>query len=511
MSNQIWARKPVSMFEEDQKNSKLNKVLGKWGLTAMGIGAVIGAGIFVLTGLAAREYAGPALAVSFIIAGIGCAFAALCYAEFASLLPVEGSAYAYSYATMGEFFAWIIGWDLILEYAMASASVAVGWSGYLGKFLALFNIHLPLWLMHDHATVTRILNEATSKGVIGDLSNQYSSIDVPSFMGFNIAFNLPAFFIIMIVTAILVKGIKEAANTNLIMVAVKVAVILFVIIVGSFFIDTNNWVPFIPERYIDASGHGHYGWMGVLSGAAYVFFAYIGFDAVSTQAGEAKNPQKSVPFGIIVSLIVCTILYILVALVLTGMISYKEIDLEAPLSAVFASYNLGFAVFIISIAAIAGLTSVLLVMLLGQSRVFYAMSRDGLLPKSTFGELHNKFKTPYKATILTGVVVAFISALTPIEDIAKLVNIGTLLAFILVCIAVWIMRVKEPDRPRPFKTPYLPVVATLGILSNLAMMLSLELVNWLRLVAWLAIGCIIYFAYSKRHSLLGKRLKENKL
>ncbi len=509
-SQQILARKPVELFEQDIQKSGLKKVLGKWGLTAMGVGAIIGAGIFVLTGLAAKEYAGPALALSFIVAGIGCTFAALCYAEFASMLPVEGSAYAYSYATMGELFAWIIGWDLILEYAMASSSVAVGWSGYLGKLLALFNVHLPLWLMHDYPTAAKLLLDASVQGSLSTLSSHYSNLNLPVVFGHHIAFNLPAFLIIAVVTAILVRGVKEASGTNIIMVVIKLAVILFIIIVGAFYIVPENWTPFIPERIVDKEGIGHYGWMGVLSGASYVFFAYIGFDAVSTQAGEAKNPQKDVPFGIIVSLIVCTILYILVSFVLTGMVSYKDIDITAPISSAFSQRGLNVATLFISFAAVAGLTSVLLVMLLGQSRIFYAMAKDGLLPQKTFGGLHSKFKTPHKASILTGIVVGLVSGLTPIDDIAKLVNIGTLLAFVLVCGSVWIMRIKEPDRPRAFKTPYLPVVATLGILSNLAMMFGLEWINWARLFIWLGIGIIVYLIYGRKHSKLAEYLRNKK-
>ncbi len=504
--NQALARKPAAMFEEDIKHSGLNKVLTKWGLTSLGIGAIIGAGIFVLTGLAAKTYAGPALAISFIFAGIGCAFAALCYAEFASLLPVEGSAYAYSYATMGELFAWIIGWDLILEYAMGASTVAVGWSGYFIKLLGLFNIKFPLWLVSDYKTAMGKITDA--KGDLTHLNEQYSSLDFPSFLGMPFAINLPAFLIILVVTFILYKGIKEAASTNNLLVVVKVAVVLFVIVVGAMYIDTANWHPFVPERVTGPDGIGHYGWMGVLSGASYVFFAYIGFDAVSTQAGEAKNPQKDVPFGIISSLVVCTILYILVSLVLTGMVNYNSIDVTAPIADAFKQHGLGFAVFIISIAAVAGLTSVLIVLLLGQTRVFYSMAKDGLLPPM-FSKLHSSFKTPYKATVLTGIVVAFVSAFTPINIIADMVNIGTLLAFVMVCGSVWIMRVKEPDRPRAFKTPFLPFVAIGGILSNLALMLALGWVNWVRLFIWLGIGFVIYFTYSKNHSKLGEFLKGN--
>ncbi len=509
MKNQLWLRKPVSMFEEERKTSGLRKTLTKWDLAAMGVGAIIGAGIFVLTGLGAKEYAGPALAFSFIIAGIGCAFAALCYAEFASMIPVEGSVYSYSYATMGELFAWIIGWDLTLEYAMACASVSVGWSGYLSKLLLLFNIKFPLWLMSDYATASTMVADATAKGETSALLQHYSSLDFPSIMGIPISFNLPAFLIVAFITIIIIRGIKEAANTNLVMVAIKVAVILFVIIAGAFLVNVDNWHPFVPERIYDTAGNGHYGWLGVLTGSAYIFFAYIGFDAVSTQAGEAKNPKTAVPFGIIVSLAVCTVLYIAVSLVLTGMVNYKDIDITAPIAAAFADHNQGYAVLLISVAAVAGLTSVILVMLVGQSRLFFAMSKDGLLPSKFFGALHSKFKTPYKSSILIGLVVGLVAAFTPIDSIAKMVNIGTLLAFILVAIAVWIMRKREPNIERPFRTPYLPVVAVLGIFTNLAMMLSLELINWLRLMIWLAIGLVIYFIYSRRHSTLPKKLQES--
>jgi APA family basic amino acid/polyamine antiporter len=500
------------MFHEDIKKSELRRVLGKWGLTSIGVGAIIGAGIFVMTGIGAREYAGPALALSFVIAGIGCTFAALCYAEFASMLPVEGSAYAYSYATMGEFFAWIIGWDLILEYAMASAAVAVGWSGYVIKFINLFGLKMPLWLSNDYFTANNIIKDATANpDNLKALTQHYSSIDLPTIFGIPIAFNFLAFAIIWIVTLILVRGIKEAANTNTVMVAIKLVVVLFIIIVGAQFIDIQNWTPFIPARELittpSGTSHMAYGLLGILSGAAYIFFAYIGFDTVSTQAGESKNPKKDVPFGIIVSLVICTVLYILISLVLTGMVHYTTIDLNAPIAAAFAAHGLKYAVFIISLAAIAGLTSVTLVMLMGQSRVFYAMSRDGLLPKGIFGELHPKFKTPYKASLLTGFLVSLVAALTPISVIAELVNIGTLLAFVMVCGAVWIMRYKAPELERGFRTPWLPVVATLGIIFNVAMMYSLGPHNWERLLLWLSLGILIYFFYGRKRSLVKKRLQ----
>lgn len=512
MSSQLWQRKPVEHFETEMKESKLKRVLGKWGLTSLGVGAIIGAGIFVMTGVGAKEYAGPALALSFVVAGIGCTFAALCYAEFASFLPVEGSAYAYSYATMGELFAWIIGWDLILEYGMGASAVAVGWSGYLAKFLHLFDVRFPIWLMNDIFTAKEMIADATQRGTLADLATRYSDLSFPTIGGVDFAFNLPALLIIWVITIILVRGIKQAASTNNLMVAIKVVVVLFIIVLGAQYINTANWHPFIPERgsYVDPLGGSHdaYGWLGIVAGAAYIFFAYIGFDTVSTHAGEAKNPQKDIPFGIITSLIVCTILYILVALVLTGMVNFKDIDITAPIAAAFGSQGLNYAVFIISIAAIAGLTSVLIVMLLGQSRVFFAISKDGLLPKKTFGELHPTFRTPWKANILIGFVVSMVSAFTPIDSISKMVNIGTLLAFVMVCIAVWVMRKKEPNRHRPFRAPAIWFIAPMGVIFNLGMMLTLGWQNWTRLVVWLIIGLFIYFLYGRKHSVMAHILRQ---
>ena len=327
MNFSTWnVKKPISAFEQDMEKSQLKRVLGKWSLTSLGIGAVIGAGIFVMVGLAAKEYAGPALALSFIVAGLGCAFAALCYAEFASILPVEGSAYAYSYATVGEFFAWIIGWDLILEYAMSASTVAVGWSGYLGKLLGLFNVHLPIWLMNDIHTAKSLIAEATANGTLKSLASHYSSLTIPQKAGIEVSLNLPAFLACLVITYILVVGIQAAAGANSIMVVIKLLVVLFVIAVGAFYIDIANWTPFIPTRALNSEGNWAFGYPGILAGAAYVFFAYIGFDAVSTQAGEAINPRKDVPFGIIVSLVICTVLYILLALVLTGMVPFRELD-----------------------------------------------------------------------------------------------------------------------------------------------------------------------------------------
>lgn len=507
--NQLFAQKPAAWVERDIQNNPLKKVLTKWNLTTMGVGAIIGAGIFVMTGLAARDYAGPALALSFIIAGAGCSFAALCYAEFASIYPSEGSAYSYSYATIGELFAWIIGWDLILEYAMAASTVAVGWSGYFAKLLGLFHIHLPIWLMNDIHTARSLISDASTSGTLDQLALNYSSLVIPQLAGFSFAINIPAIVIVAIVTAIITIGVKETAGTNLWLVIIKVSVVLFVIIAGAWFIDTANWSPFIPVRALNSNGVMAFGFGGIVAGAAYIFFAYIGFDAVATQAAEAKNPRKDLPFGIIASLVICTVLYILMSLVVTGMVNYSLIDKTAPVAAAFAGRGWDFAVWIISIAAVAGLTSVLLVMTMGQTRILMAMAKDGLLPKKVFAEVHPKYKTPYRGSVLVGIMIALVAGFTPIDTIAKLVNIGTLLAFVLVCISVWVLRVKQPGLPRPFKVKALPVVASLGVLFNLGMMLSLEWENWLRLFLWLAAGLAVYFLYAKKHSHLGQFLKNS--
>jgi APA family basic amino acid/polyamine antiporter len=445
--------------EEIEGENRLRRVLGPVALTALGVGCIIGAGIFVLTGLAAHDHAGPALMLSFVIAGLGCAFAALCYAEFASMIPVAGSAYAYAYATLGELLAWIIGWDLILEYGMASSTVAYGWSKYFLHFLELFGIHIPVYLSSD-------------------------PFSVPGAW-----FNLPAAMVVLAITGVLVIGIRESAAFNASMVILKLAVIVLVIVAGIPHVNTDNWTPFMP-----------FGWAGVASGAAYVFFAYIGFDSVSTHAEEARNPQRDVPIGIIGSLVLCTGLYIAVAAVLTGMVPYTEIDIDAPIAHAFADYGLKWAVFVISLGAVAGITSVLLVLMLSQSRVLFAMARDGLLPFNFFGTVHPRFRTPHKATLLTGVVVAAIAALFPIHALAEMVNIGTLFAFVVVCAAVWIMRHTAPDQPRPFRCPWMPVIPILGMVFNVGLMLSLGWHNWLRLGIWLAIGLVVYFAYSRQRS-----------
>lgn len=472
MSTSIWRKKPVAAYQAEAAKSGLNRVLTRWGLTSLGIGAIIGGGIFTLTGIAAHNHAGPALALAFVIAGIGCLFASLCYAEFASVLPVEGSAYAYAYGTIGEIFAWFIGWNLVLEYMMGATTVAVAWSGYFNKLLHLFNINLPENLVNDPVT----------------------------FGG--TAFNLPAFIITWVITAILVKGIKEAASTNNIIVIVKIAVVLFVIFVGSFYVDTNNWHPFIPAEVTDPDGTVHFGVGGVLTAATIVFFAYIGFDAVSTQAGEAINPKKDVPFAIIASLVICTILYIAVSLVLTGMVPYNELDLKAPVASAFSGAGINWATYLITIAATAGLMSVMLVMMLGQTRIFLGMAKDGLLPKNVFGALHPKFKTPYKSTILVGFIVSLVAALTPIDRVSEMCSMGTLLAFSMVCIAVLVLRIKQPDLERPYKTPWIYFVAPMGALFNFFLMTQVRENTWYAFLIWGSIGILVYFLYSRKRSNL---------
>ncbi|MGZ9676609.1 APC family permease [Flavobacterium sp. GNP001] len=480
----IWRVKPVSAFEADMKKSQLKRVLGKWSLTAIGIGAIIGGGIFVLTGTGAYNHAGPALALSFVIAGIACVFAALCYSEFASILPVEGSAYAYAYGTIGEIFAWIIGWGLILEYAMGSMTVAVSWSGYFNKMLKMFGISLP----------------------------EYLTADPGSYTGEGFSMNLPAFLIVLLVISLLIKGTEKAASANNFIVILKVSAVIFVIIAGAFFIDVDNWSPFIPEAQtiiVDDKPHEAYGLAGIVSGAAAIFFAYVGFDAVSTQAGEAINPKKDVPFAIIASLLVCTVLYILVSLVLTGMISYQDFNplgkypeaIKAPVAYAFDIAGQAWAGYIITIAATVGLISVLMVMIMGQSRIFLGMSKDGLIP-AVFSKINPLSGTPRTNLMILGAFIATVAAFTPISKLAEMTSFGTLFAFTMVCIAVWILRVKQPTLERSFKVPALPVIAVCGIAINTYLMVNLSKDAQLFSLGWLAIGMVIYFLYGKRNSKL---------
>lgn len=484
--HQLLRKKPIEAYKEDIKTSALTRTLGKWELTAIGVGAVIGGGIFVLTGVAAHDYAGPALTLSFVLAGIGCLFAALCYAEFSSILPVSGSAYAYSYGTMGEFFAWFIGWNLILEYMMGATTVAVSWSKYFVKLFHLLGINnLPQWLLNDPVSAKE---EAVKLG-----------IEAPAF-----SINLPAALIVWVVTYILVRGIKESARTNNIIVSLKVAAVLFVIVVGASYIHTSNWQPFIPDKTIDTAGASHYGLPGVLTAAGIVFFAFIGFDAVSTQSQEAINPTKDIPFAIITSLVICTTLYILVSLTLTGMVPFTSIDLGAPVASAFGGVGLRWASLLITIAAVVGLVSVMLVMLLSQTRIFLNMAKDGLLPKDIFAAIHPRYKTPWKSTVLLGAIASVVAGVTPIDKATKMTSIGTLLAFAIICAAVLVLRKREPNLPRPYKVKYLPIVATLGIGFNVLLMFSLDKATWMRLAVWSVVGLIIYFAYSARHSKLNQ-------
>jgi APA family basic amino acid/polyamine antiporter len=491
MPHKLLAKKPLALLlQEMEGEHRLKRVLGPVALSALGIGAIIGTGIFVLTGVAAHDKTGPALMLSFVVAGLTCIFAALCYAEFASMVPIAGSAYTYAYATLGELFAWIIGWDLVLEYAVGSATVAHGWSHYFQDFIGQLHLHIPKVFTNapfDYNPTT------------GHLATTGTWLD------------LPALVITGIITVVLVKGIQESARFNSVMVAVKLVVVLFVIGVGAFYVNPANWHPFAPFGLSGVSFFGKtlYGQtgpggepLGMLAGAATIFFAYIGFDAVSTQAEEAKNPKRDVPIGIIASLVICTLLYILVSGVLTGMVPSHEINIDAPVSSAFAQKGLPWAQSIISVGALTGITSVLLVLMLSQPRVLLAMARDGLVPRSFFAAVHERFQTPWKSSIVTGIFVGTMASFLPLRILAELVNIGTLLAFLIVCAAVLVMRRTHPDAERPFRVPLVPLTPILGILSCLLLMFSLPAENWLRLVVWLAIGFAIYFGYGRKHSVM---------
>jgi APA family basic amino acid/polyamine antiporter len=490
MSQLFRCKTLTQLHEEMESDNRLRRVLGPLSLTSLGIGCIIGAGIFVLVGFVAHDKTGPALIMSFVVAGLACIFAAFCYAEFASLAPVAGSAYTYAYATLGELFAWIIGWDLILEYTVASASVAHGWSKYFQNFLGIFGIEV--W---DKLRDTPFGPHPET----GQLVATGSYLDIC------------ALLVVFVLTVVLVLGIRESTRFNSAMVIVKVAIVLLVIGVGAFYVKPENWVPFAPYGWAGLSFFGHTLWgmvgaggapVGVLAGAAIIFFAYIGFDSVSTHAEEARRPHRDVPIAIIASLVICTVLYIAVAAVITGMVPYGQLDIDAPVAAAFESIGLTGAQFVISLGAVVGITSVLLVLMLSQPRVMLAMARDGLLPPSFFGAVHERFRTPYKSTILTGLVVAVMAALIPLHILAELVNIGTLLAFVIVCVAVLIMRRTHPDAERPFRCPWVPVIPVLGALFCVMLMFSLPVQNWFRLGIWLLLGFAIYFLYGRRHSVL---------
>jgi basic amino acid/polyamine antiporter, APA family len=504
------------MREASAPERQMKRSLTAVDLTALGIGAIIGSGIFALTGTAAagegaagnassmttpvmnfiqswlthapivlgRPGAGPAVVFSFVVAAIACGFAALCYAELAAMIPVSGSAYTYSYATLGEIVAWIIGWDLILEYAVGNMAVAVGWSGYFVKLCgSLFGIKFPLWSVTDYKTASEIVGKG------GDILQGYSSTMLPVIAGHPIAINLPAFLIVAAVTVLLIYGIRESARTNTAIVILKVAVVVFFISFGAFMVNPTNWHPFVPS-----------GFAGVMSGAAIVFFAFIGFDAVSTTAEETRNPQRDLPIGMIASLIICTLLYVLMSGVLTGIKKYTVyLGDSAAVATAFASKP--WAQALVSAGALAGMTSVLLVFQLGQPRIFMAMARDGLLPQY-FAKIHPRFRTPYITTIWTGIAVGGVAALTDIGSLADLTNIGTLFAFVLVCLGVIVLRRKDRNRPRPFRVPMVPIFPLLGVLFCGALMLSLPILTWIRFFVWLVLGLLIYFLYSVRHSRL---------
>ena len=493
----LWTKKSIAVLQVEASGEAeavtLRRALGAVNLTTLGIGAIIGAGIFVLTGTAAAQYAGPAIVLSFIVSGLGCLFAGLCYAEFASMIPIAGSAYTYGYATLGEFVAWIIGWDLILEYLFGASTVAVGWSGYFSAFMEQIGLKMP----------TAFTSAPLAYSEVAKLDPVTNAIIQPAgFSTTGAVVNLPAIVLIALMTMLLVIGIRESARFNNFIVILKITIVLLVIGFGFMYVNQENWRPFIPPN---TGEYGQYGWSGIVRGAAVVFFAYIGFDAVSTAAQEAKNPQRDMPIGILGSLAICTVLYILMALVMTGLAHYTELDVPHPVFVAIEKAGPGLAWLgsIINVGAIAGLASVVLVMLMGQPRIFYAMARDGLLPP-VFGKVHPRFRTPYITTILTGVVAGVIAGLFPIGLLGELVSIGTLLAFVIVCAGILVLRYTSPNLARPFRTPFVPLVPILGILICGYMMYSLPWPTWERLLVWMAIGLAIYFLYSRKHSKLAR-------
>jgi APA family basic amino acid/polyamine antiporter len=481
MAHQLLATKSISeLHEQESSGNQLRRALGPLHLTLLGIGGIIGTGIFVLTGVAAAQNAGPALPLSFIVAGLGCTFAGLCYAEFAAMIPVSGSAYSYSYATLGEGIAWFIGWNLVLEYLFAVATVSAGWSGYAVSLLEQMHIHIPAMLSHaplDQGKGNNALDIVRTGAII----------------------NVPAMLIVALIGIVCYIGIKQSAVFNSIIVAIKVTVIVLFILFGVSFINTDNWHPLVPPN---TGTFGEYGWSGVMAASGVIFFAYIGFDAISTAAQEAKNPQRDMPIGILASLVICTFLYVIVSAVLTGMVSYKELNVPAPVALALDKYQglhwLGFPV---KLGALAGMTSVMLVMTIAQARIFFAMARDGLLPP-WFGRVHPRFQTPSTGTVLTAVVAALIGGLFPVGILGHLVSIGTLAAFVTVCLGVLVLRRTRPDLPRPFRTPAANFTCIAGAVVCGAMMYSLGVATWLRLAVWTVIGVIVYALYGYRHSCL---------
>jgi APA family basic amino acid/polyamine antiporter len=512
IGKQLFRLKDLNMMmaETHEQGHKLKKALGPVELVLFGIGVIIGAGIFATVGTAAagdavRPGAGPALILSFALTAVACGFAALCYAELASLVPISGSAYTYSYATFGEFIAWIIGWDLMLEYCVGAIAVSISWSGYFNGFLRSVGINLPVWATVDFRTAMQgftkaitAINSGTSVDQLAPgLHRAWEAVSsAPHIMGIPFILNLPASLVVILLTILLVRGIKESSAFNIVIVVIKLLVIGFFIVIGGQHIKPENWVPFAPN-----------GFAGIKAGAAIVFFAYIGFDVVSTMAEETKNPHRDMPIGIIGSLVVCTILYMLVAAVFTGIIPFPALkeamatEKAEPLAYALQHINLGWAAIVVAVGSIAAQLAVLLALLLGQSRIFFSMSRDGLLPK-VFSKVHEKFKTPYVTTITVGALVATVAAFTNIDEMVDLTNIGTLFAFVLVCFGVIILRVKEPHRPRAFKVPFSPIFPLLGVAACIFLMTGLPAITWIRFVVWLVIGFFVYFLYSYKHSML---------
>ena len=507
--SEMLATKPLdSLMSEagEEREGGLRRVLGPVNLVTLGIGAIIGAGIFVLTGTVAANFTGPAIILSFMLAGIGCVFAGLCYAEFASLIPIAGSAYTYAYATLGEIFAWIIGWDLVIEYAFGAATVAAGWSGNLVALFQSFGIEIPPALTAPPG-MTLVFYQGiwVRLATIGPALQQ-AGIDPLTLPHARGIIDLPAYLVIAIITAILVFGIRESANFNSAIVLVKVATVLtFIAVVAAYLLRhpstaASNWHPFIPPNQ---GQFGAFGWSGVARGAGVIFFAYIGFDAVSTAAQEAKNPERDMPIGILGSLVICTILYIGLGAMLTGVVNYKLLNTAAPVAVGIEATGVRWGSIVVMLGTFAGLTTTMLVMLLGQSRVFYSMARDGLLPEWA-GRIHPRFRTPWISSIVVGFCVALFASLLPINVLGQLTSIGTLLAFVIVSAGVWILRVRRPDLPRPFKAPFVPLTPILGMGISFALMASLPWSTWLRLIVWLILGMGIYFGYGRKHSVLAR-------
>jgi len=472
----LFLRKPIAALTAEAEQSALRRSLGPWNLTALGIGSIIGTGIFVLTGTAASMHAGPALVLSMLLAATGCAFAGLCYAELAAMIPVAGSAYTYAYATVGEVVAWIIGWDLILEYALSAATVAVGWSGYAVSLMRDIGVQLPSWLSAAPGTMVTMADGSLAPG----------------------GFNLPAAVIVLGVSALLVKGIKESASTNTVLVVIKTVVLVVFVVAGVSYIQRDNLTPFIPPNDGD---FGSFGWSGVLRGAGVIFFAFIGFDAVSTAAQEARRPQRDMPIAILGSLAICTVLYIAVAIVLTGIVHYSRLDVADPLAVGIDATGMRWLSPFIKVSALFGLFSTMVVQLIGQTRIFYSMSRDGLLPR-IFSVVHPKFGTPHISTILIGVTIAVAAGLLPLSTLSQLVSMGTLLAFVLACVGIIVLRRTAPDASRPFRTPWMPWVPILGAAICLLQMVALPWATWQRLIVWLALGGVVYAAYGYKRSRL---------